>query len=46
MCHSVSSYFDAGNDLLASEDIYHVLHYGNGLQNAEIFTSSTTCQKI
>ena len=32
----IRSYVDAGNDLLASEDTYHVLHYGNGLQNAEI----------
>ena len=30
------SYVDAGNDLLTSEDIYHALHYGNGIQNAEI----------
>ena len=44
MCHD--ELFDAGNDLLASEDIDHVLHHGNVLQNAEIFTSSTRCQKI
>ena len=32
----LKSYVDAGNNLLTSEDIYHALHYGNGIQNAEI----------
>ena len=51
------SYVDAGNKLLTSENIYHALHYGNGIQNPEIslvaidaknsmLSSKTTIPKI
>ena len=51
------SYVDTWYDLLTSEDIYHALHYDNGIQNAEILvvaidnnnsmlSSETTIPKI
>ena len=43
----IRSYVDAGNDLMNAEDIYNVLHYGFGVQDAmvcvaEVDTSATT----
>ena len=43
----IRSYVDAGNDLMNAEDIYNVLHYSFGVQDAmvcvaEVDTSATT----
>ena len=32
----ISSYIDAGHDVLCAEDIYSALHYGNGMKNSAI----------
>ena len=32
----MKSYVDAGNDLMTTEDLYHALHVGKGIQNAQV----------
>ena len=42
----IHSFIDAGNGLTKAEDVYTVLHYGNGLSNLKVSVLQINSDKI